>query len=186
MEAEHDDAVEKVRSPMDAGLMAVLSDAERLLVAETESQAMDGLDEDEVVALHSKVRRARSKYVSQYRRAAASRVAEQGGRGLARAKNTRARQKAEVFEEALSRVSVRLGELADRAAAELKSERLAMARAGQGGRPGQGDVPEQRSRARSVTTGPTGDRALRSPASEKRRASTGALGGRRQAERDAR
>ena len=38
---------------MDAGLMAVLSDAERLLVAETESQAMDGLDEDEVVALHS-------------------------------------------------------------------------------------------------------------------------------------
>ena len=53
VEAEHDDAVEKVRSPMDAGLMAVLSDAERLLVAETESQAMDGLDEDEVVALHS-------------------------------------------------------------------------------------------------------------------------------------
>lgn len=171
---------------MDAGLVAVLNDAERLLVAETEPQAMEGLDEDDVVALHTKIRRARSKYVGQYRRTAASRVAEQGGRGLARPTNTRARHKAEVFEEALSRVSTRLGDLADRAATELRAERLAMTQAGKGGGPGQRDVPEQPPRARSVTTGRTGDRALRSPASEKRRAGTAALDARRQAKRDAR
>ena len=70
---------------MDAGLLAVLNDAERLLVAETEAEAMAELDEDGVVALHTRVRRARGKYVGQYRRAAAVRVPEQGGRGLARA-----------------------------------------------------------------------------------------------------
>ena len=38
----------------------------------------------------------------------------------------------------------------------------------------------------AVTCGPTGDRALRSPASEKRRAGTLAQGARRQAKRDSR
>ncbi len=171
---------------MDAGLLAVLNDAERLLVAETEAEAMAELDEDGVVALHTRVRRARGKYVGQYRRAAAVRVPEQGGRGLARPKNSRARQKAEVFEEALARVSARLGQLAKQAAAELKADRLAMAQAAKGGGPGPGDAAEQPSRARSVTTGRAGDRALRSPSSEKRRADTRAVGARRQAKRDSR
>jgi len=171
---------------MDAALLAVLNDAERLLVAETEPAAMADLDEDDVVALHTRVRRARSKYVKQYRRAAAARVPDQGGRGLARPKNTRARQKAEVFEESLARVSRRLTDLAARAAKELKAERLAMARAAKGGGPMDGDAPEARSRARSVTSVRTGDRALRSPASEKRRAGTTAVGARHQAKRDGR
>jgi hypothetical protein len=38
----------------------------------------------------------------------------------------------------------------------------------------------------TVTREPTGDRALRSPASEKRRASTRAVGARQQAKRDSR
>src|SRR5690349_22621471 len=97
---------------MDAGLLAVLNEAERLLVAETEPGALAALDEDGTVELHTRVRRARGKYVGQYRRSAAARVPEQGGRGKARPKNTRARQKAEVFEEALARVSARLGVLA--------------------------------------------------------------------------
>ncbi|MGZ4650060.1 MAG: hypothetical protein ACXV3A_05935 [Kineosporiaceae bacterium] len=171
---------------MDAGLLAVLNDAERLLVAETEATALADLDEDAVVALHTRVRRARSKYVTRYRRAAATRVQEQGGRGMARPKNTRARQKAEVFEEALGRVSTRLGELAAQAAAELKAERLAMAQAAKSGGPALAGTPDQPTRARSVTTGRTGDRALRSPASEKRRAGTAAAGARQQARRDAR
>ncbi|HVN12414.1 MAG TPA: hypothetical protein VMT69_09985 [Kineosporiaceae bacterium] len=171
---------------MDAGLLAVLNDAERLLVAQTEPAPLADLDEDAVVALHTRVRRARSKSVSQYRRSAAARVQEQGGRGLARPKNTRARQKAEVFEEALARVSTRLGELAARAAAELKAERLAMAQAAKGPGPTVSGVPEQPTQARSVTAGRTGDRELRSPASEKRRAATTSAGARRQARRDSR
>jgi hypothetical protein len=180
-------AVEEGEDPMDAGLLAVLNEGERLLVEETEPAALDELDEDGVVALHTRVRRARGKYVGQYRRSAAARVPEQGGRGLARPKNTRSRQKAEVFEAALARVSRRLAALADEAAEQLKAERLAMAQAANSGRgPDGGDGAEPGSRRRSVTTGPSGDRALRSPASEKRRADTQAVGARRQARRDAR
>lgn len=169
---------------MDAGLLAVLNDAERLLVAETEPDVLDQLDEDGVVALHTRVRRARNKYVGQYRRAAASRVPEQGGRGKARPRNSRARQKAEVFEEALARVSSRLGVLAAEAAEELKAERLAMAQAGRGTGPGS-ELPGPAG-GRSVSGGRAGDRALRSPAREKRRAGTRAVGDRRQAKRDSR
>lgn len=136
---------------MDASLLAVLNDAERLLVGETAAPALADLDEDAVVALHARVRRARSKYVSQYRRQAAARVPEQGARGGARHKNTRARQKAEVFEEALSRVSTQLGLLAAQAAADLKTERLAAAQAGKGGGPGASGAREGTSNDPSVS-----------------------------------
>ena len=59
---------------MKASLLAVLNDSERLLVAETESAALAPLDEDAVAALHDRVRRARNKYVGQYRRGASARV----------------------------------------------------------------------------------------------------------------
>lgn len=171
---------------MDAGLLAVLNDTERLLVDETEPAALEALDEDAVVALHTRIRRARTKYVGQYRRSAAAGVPAHGGRGAAHPKNTRARQKTEVFEEALARVSRRLAVLADEAADRLKTERLAMAQEARSGTGPDAPAPEARSSRRSVRSRPTGDRSLRSPASEKRRADTRAVGARRQAERDAR
>lgn len=88
---------------MNASLQAVLSDSERLLVAETEPARLAPLDEDAAVELHTKIRSARNKYVGQYRRAASTRVAEEGGRGKARPANKRAAMKAEAFEEALAR-----------------------------------------------------------------------------------
>jgi hypothetical protein len=96
--------------------------------------------------------------------------------------------KAEAFEEALSRVSRRVATLARQAAAELRTERLAAARAAKQGRgPGAGPAAPATSRkGPAVTSQRTGDRALRSPASEKRRASTLATGARRQAKRDSR
>src|SRR5262245_49381399 len=93
---------------MNVGPMAVLPDSGRLLVAETESAQLAGLDEDEAVALETRVRRARNKYTGQYRRMAAVRVPEQGGRGMARPQNRRAAMKAEAFEDALARVSRRV------------------------------------------------------------------------------
>src|SRR5690348_17493565 len=91
---------------MNASLLAVLSDAERLLVAQTEPAELAALDEDAAIEFESRIRRARNKYVSQYRRGASARVAELGGRGKARPQNTRAALKAEAFEE--DRKSTRL------------------------------------------------------------------------------
>ena len=112
---------------------------------------------------------------------------EHGGRGKARPENKRAAMKAEAFEEALSRVSRRVATLARQAAAELRAERLAAARAVRQGRgPDAGAAPPAGRKGPAVTGEPTGDRALRSPASEKQRASTLAMGARRQAKRDSR
>src|SRR5689334_13451323 len=114
---------------MDASLLAVLNDAERSLAAETDPANLAALDEDAAIELETRVRRARDKYVSQYRRAASARVAEHGGRGKAAAENTRAALKAEVFERALAQASRRVAVLARQAAAKLRQERLEAARA---------------------------------------------------------
>jgi len=55
---------------MNASLLAVLNDAERLLVAETGRAELAALDEDAAIELETRIRRARNKYVGQYRRAA--------------------------------------------------------------------------------------------------------------------
>ena len=173
---------------MNASLLAVLNDAERLMVAETGRAELAVLDEDAALELEARVRRARNKYVGQYRRGASAAVADHGGRGKARPENQRAAMKAEAFEEALSRVSRRVAALARQSAAELRAERLAAARAAkQGQGPGaRGAVPAAGPKGPAVTGEPTGDRALRSPVMAKRRASTRASGARRQAKRDSR
>lgn len=190
---------------MNASLLAVLNDAERQLVAETERARLAELDEDAAIELETRIRRTRNKYVGQYRRGASSAVPEHGGRGRARPENKRAALKAEAFEETLSRVSRRVATLARQAAAQLRAERIAAARAvksGRGpgragaagaapGRTGAGRTGAGRTGAASgtgpaVSGQPAGDRALRSPASEKRRAGTLAQGARRQAKRDSR
>ena len=173
---------------MNASLIAVLSDAERLLVAQTEAAELAMLDEDGALEFEARIRRARNKYISQYRRGASARVAEQGGRGAARPENKRAALKAEAFEEALSRVSRRVAVLARQSAAKLRAERLEAARAARQSRgpSARAAVSGASRKGPAVTAEPTGDRALRSPASEKRRASTRASGARRQAKRDSR
>ena len=85
---------------MNASLLAVLNDAERLLVAQTERAELAVLDEDAAIDLEGRIRSARNKYVGQYRRGASARVAEQGARGQAVPENQRAALKAEAFEEA--------------------------------------------------------------------------------------
>ena len=55
-------------------------------------------------------------------------------RGAASAKNLRTRDKAEVFEDALARVSRRLGALARQQADELRAERLLQAKSERQGR----------------------------------------------------
>ncbi len=169
---------------MNKSQLAMLTDPERLLVLETTTEAMADLDEDAVAALHDRIRRARNKYTGQYRRGAAGRVAPTGGRGKAFAKNQRARDKAEVFEDALARVSRRLSVLARQSAADLKAERLAAAAAAKAGQKPDAAVDAP---AAPRATGPKkrGDAKVRSTRTERRRADTRAQGARRQAKRDA-
>jgi hypothetical protein len=173
---------------MNKSLLAVLNDAERLLVGQTGRAELAALDEDAAIELEARIRRARNKYIGQYRRTASAAVAEHGGRGKARPENTRAAMKAEAFEEALSLVSRRVAVLARQSAAELRAERLAAARAArQSQGPGAREAEPAAGRKGPAVTGePIGDRALRSPALAKRRASTRATGARRQAKRDSR
>ena len=171
---------------MDAATRAVLNEAEKLLIAETGREALAELDEDAAIKLQARIRRARDKYVSQYRRAASAKVAEHGGRGRARLENVRAAQKAEAFERALSQASRRVAVLARESAMALRAERLALARAAkQHDWPGAGErVPRQRRRGPAAPASRTGDRALRNPASERDRTETRSAGARQQARRD--
>ena len=154
------------------------------LVRETEPHRMEALDEDTLLDLHTRVRRARSKYVKLYRQTGAQRVGMKGARGHARPGNAANGAKAEVFELALARVSARLEVVARAAAEELKNERLAAAAAvrsstgpgttkGAGGADGSAQASTRR-------------RATKTTGGLKRDASTKSKGKSRQAKKDAR
>jgi hypothetical protein len=159
----------------------VLKKPELDLVREIEPERMAALDEDELIALHKRVRQARNKHVGNYRRKAAKRVAEAGGRGAARPGNKKSLWRAEAFEEALSRVSQRLAEVAHEQSEALKNERLARAQEGKWSGPetaGSSDggvADEGVMRTHTKTTGGL-----------KRDASSQAQGAKRQAQRDSR
>lgn len=166
---------------MNQGLLNSLTDAERLLVAETERDALKGLDEDELLDLHQRIRRARTKYVKNYRRAASAAVSGVGGRGMSYPRNQRDRDKAELFESVLAKVSREVSVVANRASMQLRTERLEAARAAKTAAPAKGSAdgstPEAVSRART---------AKKTTGGLKKDASTRAMGARRQAKRDSR
>lgn len=158
----------------------VLKSKERDLIRELEPERMAELDEDGLIALHKRVRRARNKHTTNYRRGAAERVTETGARGEAAAGSDKARARAYVFEEALALVSEELARVAHAQAEALKDERLARARAGKWSGPETTGYPDPggdpgREREHTKTSG-----------GMKRDASTLAQGARRQAKRDAR
>ena len=154
------------------------------LVRETEPHRMEALDEATLLDLHTRVRRARSKYVKLYRQTGAQRVGMKGARGHARPGNAANGAKAEVFELALARVSARLEVVARAAAEELKNERLAAAAAvrsstGPGTTKGAGG-------ADGSAKASTRRRATKTTGGLKRDASTKSKGKSRQAKKDAR
>ena len=158
-------------------LLGSLTETELSLVREVEPDRLAGLDEDALIDLHTRVRRARNKQVKVYRRQAAAQVAPAGGRGKARPMNTRNRAKAEVFEDALARVSRQLAAAAQASAEALQAERL-RTRA----RRARGDRAPRTTQLTAQRT----DRRPDSPDLRKRQSSTRAAGARRQARRDSR
>ena len=158
----------------------VLKDSERDLVRELEPERLAALDEDGLLKLHKRVRRARNKHVTNYRRRASKNVAHAGGRGAAAPKGAKSRLRAEAFEEALAIVSERLAVVAHEQAEQLKAERLARAQANRSTGPASvkaGTSPNKAggaTRSHAKTTGGI-----------KRDASSQAQGAQRQAKRDA-
>jgi hypothetical protein len=167
---------------MNQGLLNSLTDAERLLVAETERDAVKSLDEDELLDLHQRIRRVRTKYVKNYRRAASAAVAQVGGRGKSYPRNQRDRDKAELFESALAKVSREVAVAANRASMQLRSERIEAARSARSG------VGAPATRAADPPKAEAGTRtpAIKTTGGLKKDASSRAAGARRQAKRDAR
>jgi hypothetical protein len=163
---------------MDA-LVNSLTKPQQALLRETEAGALTGLDEDELLALHLRIRRARDKHVGIYRRQASGRVSTVGGRGKARPKNRRNFDRAEVFEDALARVSRRLAAVARQSAAEIKAERIAAARNERAVAPPPPGRRAVNTRASQVT-----DRTMNTGATRRQRAANQAAGARRQAKRD--
>ena len=105
-----------------------LTRSEWSLVDETRRAHLATLDEDALVALHGRVRRARDKHVQLHRRGVGAAVGRKGARGAASQAPRRSASKAEIFEDALARVSAALAKAARQSAAELRAERLAAAR----------------------------------------------------------
>lgn len=164
---------------MDAQLRSMLNETEQALLRTAEPRELERLDEDELSALHDRVRRARNKYSKLYRRRASERVTTDRARGRASATNAKAARKAEAFEDALARVSQRLAQVAEAAATELRDQRLAAARR----TPVPAAKPTAKQRSGSSASGKS---AARTPASETKRASTKASNKRNQAARDRR
>ena len=170
---------------MNKAMLSLLTESELLLVRETEPATLALLDEDATGDLLVRVRRARNKYSTNYRRQSAKRVVAKGSRGAARGSSNKTAMKAEIFEEALARVSRRLATLARQSATDLKAERLAAAR---GAAPVGSAASPRRTATTSVRKAPVKPttKSQRTPARKKQVASSGAAGARRQAKRDAR
>ncbi|ORM29088.1 hypothetical protein [Williamsia sp. 1135] len=157
-----------------------LSEDEYVLIRETKKKQLADLDEERLIKLHTRVRRARNKHVTNYRQAGAAKVAKKGGRGAARPANKHNAAKAEAFEAALGRVSKRLSTVAKRSAAELKDARLKAASGkstkSSSGAKGQGKV---------ISAGKDRvDATRKSSGRKKHEASSKAAGKRRQAKKD--
>jgi hypothetical protein len=161
-------------------LLYSLTESEFVLIRETELPVLADLDEDGLLELHRRIRRARNKYVGLYRRRGAAKVSAKGGRGAAKSANERNGAKAEIFEGALARVSKKLAVAAQRSARELKDERLARAR-----QESSSPLPPAKGAGKVQSLGRARvDQTRKSPGRKKREAGTVAAGARRQAKRD--
>ncbi len=162
-------------------LQSMLNETEQALVRQVEPKRLAKLDEDDLIDLHSRVRRARNKYTKLYRQRAANQVSSKGRRGGASAAHTKTRAKAEVFEEVLATVSSQLAAVAHESAEALKAERLAAAKADRKG----AATPKagKKAAARAPRAQHRGDDTLRSPIKKKKAAGDRAAKKRHQAKR---
>jgi hypothetical protein len=170
----------------------LFSEKEQTLLVATEPKRLAEMNEDELDALLTLVRRARTKYTKLHRRQSGTSIDAAGKRYAATSSNTRTLRKAEIFEGALARVSKSLSAAAAATAKELKAERIAAARgevapAAATKAPAKKPTTKQAAATRKPSAKATAKASTKTPApkvSAKRAASTTASGSRRQAKRD--
>jgi hypothetical protein len=87
-----------------------LTQQESSLIAETDPDSLARMDEKQLKDLQNRLRTVRDKNFNMLRRQGAARVEAEGARGAAQPANERRNEKVEVLDEALARVSQRLGD----------------------------------------------------------------------------
>jgi len=117
---------------MNPSVRAMLNEQEQELLRSVAPAKLRKLDEDELIELHGRIRRARTKYIKMHRRRGTDQVRSDRSRTRASGAVSATAMKAEAFEEALSAVSERLARVAASAAKDLKRERLTAAAAATG------------------------------------------------------
>jgi len=108
--------------------MNLFSAKEQSLLMSTERTRLSKLTLDELGDILTLVRRARDKYSSLHRRQATTSIDSARARSASASDNSRTLRKAEIFDDALARVSTSLASAARVSRDELKKERLAAAR----------------------------------------------------------
>ncbi|MEN9645737.1 MAG: hypothetical protein RL238_2406 [Actinomycetota bacterium] len=170
--------------------LALFSEKEQTLLVATEPARLALLDEDALGEALLLVRRARNKYSGLHRRQASATVSEVGRRAATQSQNLRTLRKAEIFEDALARVSRAYSAAAKAAAAQLKSERLALAKSATLSSPAAAPKAAKSTAKAGKSDGRTaagrGVKPASATASPARRGSSKAQGARRQAKRDSR
>jgi hypothetical protein len=147
------------------------------------------MTEDELGDALLLVRRARNKYSTLHRRQASATVSEVGRRSATQSQNRRTARKAEIFEDALARVSRSYSIAAKAAATQLKSERLALAKAATVPAPAAPKAAKSTTKAAQTKGSTASSRGVvpaSATASPARRASSKSQGAKRQAKRDSR
>jgi hypothetical protein len=157
-----------------------LTRKEQALVFETRRDQLRSLDEEALIELLARVRRARDKFVQLHRREVAGQVDEARARGVASAPPRRSASKAEIFEQALARVSSALARAARDSAAQLRADRLAASR------PTDRPAAMTPSPKRARSEAPAQRARQREPIERKAVASARAANARQEAKRDAR
>src|SRR5262245_60337258 len=158
-----------------------LTRKEWALLTDTRPDRRRAMDEAALIELHARVRRARDGFVQLHRREVAAQVDAARARGTASVAPRRSPSKAEIFEDALARVSSSLARAARATAASLRAERLAAARSAT--RPA---APAEPTPAPPKTKTAAPRARTRAPIERKAAAATRASGARRQARQDAR
>ena len=173
--------------PVNKQIRQMLNESEQELLRATESDRLKKLGEDELIDLHTRVRRARTKYTKLHRRRAAAQVKADSSRTRASAANQRSAVKAEAFEDALARVSRRLAREAWLSADRLRADRLAATRAAKvGNRAKSAKKQKAKGKAKASSGKARAESKQRTPASKRDAAAARAATHRKQAKRDAR
>lgn len=168
---------------MDKATLAMMNGEERALLRRVEPKVLKALDEDDLLDVHARVRRARNKYSKLYRRRARAQVKADRSRGQASKAHTRTALKAEVFEDALAVVSRQLADVARDTAEQLRAERLEAARVAKAGKNAPKATRAKSTRAKAATGASKAKKKQRTPITKKSSASARAATRRAQAKR---